>query len=134
MVQSLLPPVLIVDDSPDDIYFARRSLAYARIKNPIVAITGGEEAIAYLSKAPTPAPCVAFVDLKMPMVSGFDFLAWAKQQASLKDLKIIVLSGSGEPQDRERAVSLGAHGYVVKYPSVESLLDAIKSVECIQRA
>lgn len=133
MVQLSLAPVLVIDDSADDLFFARRSLAFARIKNPILTINGGEEAIAYLSNAPSPLPCAAFVDLKMPMVSGFDFLAWAKKQDSLKELKVIIMSGSDERQDHDRAVAMGADGYVVKYPGVDSLLDALKSATCIER-
>lgn len=132
MVQSSLAPVLVVDDSVDDLFFARRSLAFAGIKNPIVTLEGGEEAIAYLSHAAAPMPCAAFVDLKMPMVSGFDLIAWAKRQGSLKDLKIIIMSGSDEPQDHDRALALGADGYVVKYPGVDGILNVLKPLTGIQ--
>ena len=61
LVQPRLRTILIVDNNPDDIFFARRALAFTQIKNPIVSINSGEEAIAYLQHAPKPAPCLAFV-------------------------------------------------------------------------
>lgn len=132
---SSLLVVLIVDDNPDDSFFTKRALISAGIKNPIVSIESGEEAIAFLKVAVTTGdlPCVAFLDLKMPMLGGFEILIWAKQQIPLNPVKFVVLSGSDEPSDHRRALELGADGYLVKFPTAETLAAVVvASTECIK--
>ena len=133
-VSQALRPVLVIDDSDDDLFFARRSLIFSKIRNPVVTINGGEQAISYFSQVPPPAPCIAFVDLKMPMVSGFDLLAWINRNGRHAHLKIVILSGSDQPQDRERALALGADGYLVKHPDPLDLLHAVEAAESLEVA
>ena len=63
------------------------------------------------------APFLIFLDLKMPVMSGFDVLQWLKN-SGLKP-QVIVLSGSNDQADRSRAFSLGATDYLVKPISSE---------------
>ena len=53
--------------------------------------------------------------------SGFDVLRWLRTQPFRKQLQVVILSGSSEPDDREMAANLGADGYLVKPVSVDGL-------------
>ena len=54
-------------------------------------------------------------------MNGPEFLAWIRSHTEFADLKIIVLSSSDLPQDREKAMSLGAYDYRVKFPPAREL-------------
>jgi CheY-like chemotaxis protein len=111
----------------------KRAMSKANLDLPLHIATNGEEAIDYLSGVGTyadrqayPLPDCVFLDLKMPFMSGFDVLEWLREQPSLSDLKVVVLTSSPEDRDRERALELGARGYAVKPPSPQMLLEVLR--------
>ncbi len=126
-----LPLLLIAEDDADDLFFLRRLLAKAGVKNPIVSFADGAKAIEFLNDlaarpvATTGLPCIVFLDIKMPLVQGFEVLAFARKQAVFEHLKIVMLSSSDHPADKKRALELGANGYFVKHPSPEVLAAAV---------
>lgn len=122
-------PILVVDDEPEDTYFLRRALKGAGLTNPVIGCSDGEEAVHFLESAKFGGqqPCLVFLDLRMPRMDGFEFLAWIRSHAEFEDLKVVVLSSSERPEDRERALSLGAHAYMVKFPTPASLLSEIST-------
>jgi CheY-like chemotaxis protein len=130
-----LPPILIADDDPDDLFFTKRVLVKAGVKNPLVPLHDGEEVVKFLMTALTempkadPKPCLLFLDIKMPRRDGFEVLEWVRNQKALDALKIVILSGSDEPRDRERASDLGADDYLVKPADVKHIQDVIPPAE-----
>src|SRR4051812_1939014 len=101
-------PVLLIDDSHEDLFLAKRLFARSASKRPIVTIDGGEEAIVFLRAATLPGaeelrPCIIFCDVKMPIQNGFDVLEWVRTQKSLDDIPFFMLSGSDLESDHERA-------------------------------
>jgi CheY-like chemotaxis protein len=47
-------------------------------------------------------------------MTGFDFLVWLRQEPELKDLPVIVLTGSLNPADLDHAYQAGANGFLIK--------------------
>jgi CheY-like chemotaxis protein len=135
MIAGPLAPILVADDDPDDRFFIKRLLAKTGAKNPVLAFDDGTEVVNYLGgvAAAKPevrqrAPRLLFLDLKMNGLGGFGFLEWAKNHKMELPLTIVVLSNSVEPQDVQRALELGAHRYLVKYPSVQTFTTIVRSV------
>jgi CheY-like chemotaxis protein len=126
-----LPPILIADDDPDDLFFTHRILQKGGVKNPVLTFKDGEEVIEFLKGVldepakPETRPCLLFLDIKMPRCDGFEVLGWSRQQAGLAGLHIAILSGSDEPRDRKRAASLGANHYLVKPAEQRSLTSVV---------
>jgi DNA-binding response OmpR family regulator len=54
------------------------------------------------------------LDLVLPGVDGFTFLEEVKNNTKFKDIPILVLSNLGQKEDIDRAMGLGAHGYLLK--------------------
>ena len=76
-------------------------------------------------------PAVLVVDLVMPAMDGFEFLEVVRKEELAKDALVIVLSNLGEQEDVDRALKLGAAGYIIKAsatPSevVEKVQDAME--------
>src|SRR6476620_10545610 len=82
-----LCPILYVEDEENDVLFMRRALAESGIPNPLHVVPDGKQAIAYLRDATDENhPCFVLLDLNLPLASGFEVLAWIRQQPNLRDL------------------------------------------------
>lgn len=126
--------VLIVDDSEDDILLLRHVLEAADVVNPITVLRDGEQALAYLTgggqyadRAKHPLPDVLILDLRMPLVDGFEVLQWIKQQSHLSDMLLIVLSGAKDVWTVARAYDLGARVFLTKPCTREDVGNLIKT-------
>jgi CheY-like chemotaxis protein len=130
-----LPPILVADDDEDDTFFIQRLIRKTGVNNPVRTFDDGSEVVNFLggSRLSTEAgrlrcPRLLFLDLKMRGLGGFGFLEWARQQKELAPLTIVVLSNSAEPAMVARALELGAHRYLVKYPCVQTINTIVRSV------
>ena len=131
----VLPPILVADDDEDDVFFIQRLLRKTGVQNPVRVFDDGSEVVNYLGGARLEnpgarhrCPRLLFLDLNMRGLGGFGFLEWARQQKGLSPLTIVVLSNSNEPEIVARALALGAHRYLVKYPCVQTMTTIIRSV------
>jgi CheY-like chemotaxis protein len=130
-----LQPILVAEDDEDDVFFIQRLIKKTGTEHPIKIFDDGSEVVNYLGGArlATPGgrlrcPRLLFLDLNMRGLGGFGFLEWARQQQGLSPLTIVVLSNSNEPEMMQRALELGAHRYLVKYPSIQTMTTIVRSV------
>jgi CheY-like chemotaxis protein len=77
----------------------------------VIAAVDGEDALA---KAREHKPDLILLDVIMPKLQGFDVLALLKQDASTRDIPVIMLSNLQEESDIRKAADAGALGYLVK--------------------
>jgi CheY-like chemotaxis protein len=123
--------IVIVDDNADDLFFMRRNLEQLGITAPIVTLHDGHEAIEFLKRVCVDHrtdlyPEIVFLDLNMPRTTGFSVLCWLREQESLKDLKVVILSDSDDPGDVALATALDADAYVAKQPHAEGLTQILR--------
>ncbi|MFO1499469.1 MAG: response regulator [Verrucomicrobiota bacterium] len=126
--------ILLVEDNDDDVVLMKLALKQAGITNPLLVVEDGQQAIDYLSgngiyadRERYPLPAVTFLDLKLPFKSGHEVLAWARQQAALDEMVVIVLTSSNQRIDLQEAYRLGANSYVIKPPTAQQLGDLAKA-------
>jgi two-component system, response regulator len=123
---STLPPVVIVDDDPNDRYLLCDRLRRAGISNPLKTFERADEAMAFLKdeiatgNAIKPA-CFLFTDLKMPGYDGLALASWVRAHEQLREIPIAIISGGDEPKDRAKAGKLGA-SYYTKFPPRDALI------------
>jgi CheY-like chemotaxis protein len=79
--------ILLVEDNEDDAFFMKRALHDAGIRNRVIHVEDGRQAIDYLSgtgefadRERAPIPMIVFLDLKLPFKSGHEVLEWIRQQ------------------------------------------------------
>jgi CheY-like chemotaxis protein len=130
-----MPPILVADDDEDDVFFIKRLIKKTGVQNPVKVFDDGSEVVNYLGGARLTAegghmrcPRLLFLDLNMRGLGGFGFLEWAREQKGLSPLTIVVLSNSNESEIVEKALALGAHRYLVKYPCVQTITTIVRSV------
>ena len=76
-------PILVAEDDDDDFFLLRRAVRDAGIDHPLLRFRDGSELIRFLEQIP-PAemgraahqPWLAWIDLTMPIVNGFELLEW----------------------------------------------------------
>ncbi|HEU5038481.1 MAG TPA: response regulator transcription factor [Nocardioides sp.] len=112
--------VMVVDDHPMWRDAVERDLAQAGLEVVAVAATGREA----LARFPAARPQVVVLDLQIPEPDGVAVTAAVVEQDP--DVKVLILSASGEHTDVLAAVKAGATGYLVKSASREELLDAVR--------
>jgi CheY-like chemotaxis protein len=135
---SNLPPVLVIDDSPDDLILIKRLFIKAGVKQPVVTFDDSAKAMAFLKAAAAAPdsgllPCVVFTDLKMPLTNGLELLRWIREQKRLADLPVVMLSGAAEEKDVMRAKTAGVTEYLVKLPKPD-VIAAIIDEACLRLA
>jgi len=134
-----LPPILLVDDEPDDLYILRRLIVKAGVKNKVVAMEDPLAAIEYLdlearSGRPLFVPCVILTDLNMPGKNGCEFTRWIRAHPELKDIRVIMVTDSEDPADEQRAAEAGVSRFVRKFPTSHGVETLLADLPCVPEA
>jgi CheY-like chemotaxis protein len=103
--------ILVVEDNLDN----RRILVY-RLKRigefEIVEAGNGEEALAIVQTPP--APDLIFMDLKMPVMDGWEATKKIRQLEFGKAIPIIALTAQAMAGDEQKALAAGCDDYLAK--------------------
>lgn len=125
-------PVLYVEDEENDAFFMQRAFSKLSPSTPLQWVNDGQKAIAYLAGQPPyadrvqcPLPCAILLDLNLGLVSGFEVLEWLRGQPAFQSLPVVVFSSSNDPDDKRKALHLGASDYLPKPASGTSFPDAV---------
>jgi CheY-like chemotaxis protein len=128
-------PILYVEDEDSDIFLLHHVFAKEGVPNPLQAVKDGREAIEYLAgrgsfanRKQHPLPGLMLLDLNLPYWSGFEVLAWVRQQPQCRRLPVLIFSSSSRPDDIARAYDAGANAYLVKPSSLNELSALIRSL------
>ena len=90
----------------------------------------GRDALNVLRDPHTRRPDVLLLDINMPGLSGFDVLEALKEDPTLMDIPVVMLSTSSTRHDIQRAYTLHATSYVVKhaeFPGFVAQVDTLVS-------
>jgi len=127
-------PILLVEDNLNDIELTTRVLKSSRVKNEVIVVRHGGDALDYLYrrggfKTRSPGnPSVILLDLKMPKVDGLEVLRSIKNDDELKVIPVVVFTSSREEADLVKSYKLGVNAYVVKPVGFEQFTEAIKQL------
>lgn len=108
--------VMIVDD--DAFLLDMYMLKFKDSGCTVEAISDGRVALDKLRKGASPN--IILLDVVMPSITGFEFLEILKNEGLAKGATVIMLSNQGQPDDVEKAMALGASGYIIKASAIPS--------------
>ena len=116
-----MPTILIVDDYP----VTQRVLSTQLRKNGYSVVTAGSarEALNRLAEARVD---LAILDIAMPEVDGLMLLRQLRDDMRYQGMPIIMLTASGQDQDRIEAREAGANDFLSKPASSRELLDTVE--------
>jgi len=77
-------------------------------------------------------PNLLLLDINMPVVTGLDLLEFIRHRPKWKTLPILIISAEATDADVDRAMSMGADGYLIKPVSYEELEKAFRQVTRVQ--
>jgi CheY-like chemotaxis protein/cytidylate kinase len=111
--------LLLVDDEKEFVQTLSDRLKLREFNSEIAF--DGEEALKITEKEETE---VMILDLKMPGIDGFEVLRKIKKNKP--HIEVIILTGHGSEDDRQKCLDLGAFAYLQKPADIELLTDTMK--------
>jgi CheY-like chemotaxis protein len=130
MAEKAYQIVMLIDDNEIDNLINQKMIEAANITDRIFTHTGAKSAIEFLKNiekielADKVLPDVIFLDIDMPLMDGFQFLAEFEKfgNSVKKKCKIVMLTSSINPQDLSRSK---------KHPNVKLYLNKPLSHESL---
>lgn len=116
--------ILIIEDDK----FLRESMSQKLIEEKYEVFTSvdGEEGI---KKIKEEKPDMVLLDLILPGIDGFEVLTKMKEDTSISNIPVIILSNLGQKEDIERGLKLGAKDYMIKaHFTPGEIIEKIKSI------
>jgi len=115
-----LATILIVEDYP--VTQRVLSLTLRNSGHEVVVANHGGEALEQLDHSSVD---LALVDIAMPQMDGLELLRHLRSDERYQQLPVIMLTASGQDDDRQTALSIGADGFLSKPTSSRELIETI---------
>jgi CheY-like chemotaxis protein len=119
--------VLVVDDEKDmQMLFEQRFRKEIRNREmEFVFAFSGEEALSYLNQHIHEAVLI-LSDINMPGMSGLELLQYIKQKYAQPPPVVMMITAYGDPENYNRAISLGADDFLTKPVDFSILKEKLK--------
>lgn len=116
-------PILIADDEPNILV----SLEFLMKREGYVVhlARDGEEALEVLRRE---RPRLVLLDVMMPRKTGFEVCQEVRQDDTIKDTLILMLTAKGRETDVVKGLALGANAYMTKPFSTRELVQKVASM------
>jgi two-component system, chemotaxis family, chemotaxis protein CheY len=115
--------ILIVDDDST----TRKLLGlYLRAKGYEVAYA--ENGLDGIEKLGSENPNLIISDLNMPYMDGIEFVKNVRADQIYKEIPVLMVTTEADPEERERALSVGVNGYLVKPVTAEVVTQNIRHI------
>src|SRR5438045_3339438 len=122
--------ILLVEDTDADAQLVERTLKRVGVANRLRRLRNGVEGVAYLEQAAAIAaigasiPSILLLDLKMPLMTGFEVLERLQGRPEFAKMLRLVLSQIDDNRSLQRAYTLGADSFLIK-PVTDADLRAV---------
>jgi|ERR1700733_13309874 len=113
--------ILLVEDNPADVLMVREAVRATPVTTDLMIAYDGEQALRFLTEFHF-EPDIVFLDLIVPKLDSFEFL---EKHLGVNQAPVIVLTGSVNPTDNQRAMELGAREYIVKPSDMDEYVHVV---------
>lgn len=118
--------LLIVEDSANDAHMISRILRRESAEIDFGILSDGQQALDYLLDEGNLPPKAVLLDMKLPLVNGFEVLEQVRQRERLNATPIVMFSSSTLNHDLQTAYFLGANSYLIKPQTYQDLQTMIR--------
>ena len=116
---------LVVDDSQA----MRRSIIYALQRVEGMVCFEAQDGAEGLKKLASERFDIILTDINMPIMDGLKLIAHVRQEDPVhKGTPVVVITTESAPEDRRRAMALGASAYLVKPLRAPAVISAVKEL------
>ncbi len=120
--------VVLIEDNHDHIYLIKSLLEDYEEIGEVIVYKDAESALEGLTssneKGESLSPDLVLLDLKLPRMSGLDFLDRYRKNLAGKNIPVFVLTSSDRTQERKRSEDLDVMDYFLK-PLTEADVEKI---------
>jgi two-component system, response regulator len=127
--------ILLIEDNPDDVELIQRSLRQSKIKNELIVLRDGAEALDWFTRTgdwadrdPDIDPALILLDIRLPRIDGLEVLRRLRKDENWATAPVVILTSSQEEEDLFRSYQLGANSYVRKPISFTEFSEAVREV------
>ena len=127
--------ILLVEDNPDDVKLTLHAFKKYNLSNRVAVVRDGAEALEFLyrtgryaDRPAAEAPKLVLLDLKLPLVDGFDVLRRIKGDPETRSLPVVIMTSSKEERDVVDGYALGVNSYIVKPVDFEQFTEAVRQL------
>jgi DNA-binding NtrC family response regulator len=125
--------ILLVEDNNMDAMLMKQIFKESNFPINLNVTRDGEDALAYLkheaSYSGVAVPDLILLDLNLPKKDGREVLLEIKKDPTLKDIPVMVLTGSQNDADLRLALESNASFFIVKPTDLEHLVGLVKYLE-----
>ncbi len=125
--------ILLIEDNPGDVLLTKKAFRSSQFNCNLHIAKDGEQALQMLyRKKPytrIPKPDLILLDLNLPKIDGRELLDEIKTDKNLRDIPVIILSGSDAISDITTSYDLHANSYLVKPDNFNDLKEIVLSIE-----
>lgn len=129
------PPMLLVEDNPQDEMLVLRALRRVKLANRIDVVRDGQQALDYLfgegefaGRNPSERPVVVLLDLNLPRIGGLEVLERIRADPRTRLVPVAILTSSDEERDRLRSYENGANSFVRKPLDFREFAEAVTRI------
>lgn len=105
--------IFLIEDDSDDVEFYKMALDEQGVSYSLTTVSEPDKIFDTLTRTTT-FPELIVLDLNLPCKSGTDVLSKIKSDERFNKIPVMILTGSQQEGDRERAFALGARSFVTK--------------------
>jgi len=113
--------ILVVDDEPDILKIVTFRLK--KLRCDILTADNGKDALDLIRRQ---RPDLVLLDLRLPIIDGYEVCKQVKADDELKNIPIILLTASSTAKISEKTKEFKADGYIIKPFDPEELLKKVK--------
>jgi len=110
--------VLIAEDNPGDVFLLQQALDGLSPHPEIAVVNDGGKALEWIRRidrdGSAPVPDVILLDRNLPKYDGAEVLERIRASHRLRHARVVIVTSSNSPRDRERVAELGATAYFRK--------------------
>ena len=117
--------IFLADDDEDDRIFNVEALSEITSSTDITEFSNGVELMAELH-SDKPLPDIIYLDLKMPLMDGFECLSDIREIEEFSKIPVVIYSTSFHENEVEKLREMGATLYLQKPSSFDQLKKLLK--------